>query len=267
MSNFVKPIVVPWDFSEKSEVALLHALMYYEFTKTEIVLLNIVKKKKEVNVALLKLDEKIDKIKTKNDVVIHGIVEVGNIFSTISNFLKTNNATMAIMGTHGMKGFQKITGSWALKVIAGSSCPFIVVHKAPTYKKVKDIVVPIDFRAENKQKIIWTNFLHKLFNAKFYLCYTDTTDKIAKKNLLTNIKVTTEYMNGKGIDYELKKLEGIEENVIEILTLAHKLEASLILVLTTKNIKSIDYMIGVDEQRIIANEENFPIMCINPKNI
>ncbi len=265
MSDYIKPILVTWDFSEKAEEALLHALVYSDFTKVDVVLLNIVKKDKEVDDAVKKIEAKIDEVKAKHGKTIFGMVKVGNIFTTISDVIKETEATMSIMGTHGMKGFQKVTGSWALKVIAGSTSPFIVIQEAPTNHEVRDIVIPIDFRAENKEKVIWANFLHKLFHAKFHLCYSDTKDKISKKRLLSNIKVTSEYMHGKGINYELKKLDGKENSVTEVLNFSKEVNAALILVLTTKNIKAVDYMMGADEQKIIANEEKIPVMCINPR--
>ena len=41
------------------------------------------------------------------------------------------DAEMVIMGTHGIKGMQKFFGSWALKVIANSKVPFIVIQEPP----------------------------------------------------------------------------------------------------------------------------------------
>lgn len=265
MSDYNKPILVTWDFSEKAEEALLHALAYADYTKADVALLHIVKKQKEIEAATKKIEDKIAEVKAKHGRTIHAIVKVGNIFTTISEVIKETEATMAIMGTHGMKGFQKVTGSWALKVVAGSPSPFIVVQEPPKEYEVRQIVLPIDFRAENKEKVIWANFLNKLFHAKFHLCYADTKDRIAKKNLLSNIKVTTEYLIGKGVDFELKKLDGKKDEATETIEFAKEIDAAMIMVLTTKNIKSLDYMMGAEEQKIIANEEKIPVMCINPR--
>ncbi len=50
---------------------------------------------------------------------------------------------------------QKFTGSWALKVIVGSEVPFIVVRDKPHHQeKIRNIIFPIDFRSENKEKVI-----------------------------------------------------------------------------------------------------------------
>jgi len=40
-------------------------------------------------------------------------------------------ALMVVMGTHGIKGMQKLMGSWALKVITSSKVPFIAVQDTP----------------------------------------------------------------------------------------------------------------------------------------
>ena len=265
MAEYNKPILVTWDFSEKAEEALRHALNYSKYTETDVILVHIVKKEKEVESATKKVNDKIEEIKSEFGKKILGIIKVGSIFSTITEIIEETDASFAVMGTHGMKGFQKVTGSWALKVIAGSKSPFIVVQEAPKEHEVRDIIVPIDFRSENKEKLIWTNYLHKLFHAKFHLCYTDTNDKLAKKRLLANIKVAAEYMHSKEIKYEIKKFDGKGGMVTQTINFADEINAALILILTTKNLRSVDYIIGADEQKIISNESKIPVMCINPR--
>ena len=73
------------------------------------------------------------------------IVKTGNIFEEIKSIIGECDAEIAVMGTHGMKGLQKFTGSWALKVIAGSKAPFVVVQDKPTEADIHKIVLPLDF--------------------------------------------------------------------------------------------------------------------------
>ncbi len=261
------PIIVPWDFSEKAEYALQHAINYAKIIDKDIILLHIVKKSKEVEPALQKLNSVIEQYPTADNFKIYAMVKEGSIFTTITEVINDLNAILAIMGTHGRKGLQKILGSWALKVITGSRAPFIVVQAPPkdNDKDVKEIVVPIDFRVENKQKLNWINFLSKLFHTRFYLCYIDDSDRIAKKRILGNIKVAIDFMDNRGIPYEIKKLPGdnLAEETIEF---AHQIDASMIMVTTTRNPKTLDYMFGAEEQEIIANKYQIPVMCINPRD-
>ncbi len=266
--EIINPIIVPWDFTEKAEYALLHAINYAKTLAKDLVLLHIVKKEKEVEPALQRLEEDIKKYADKTDnIPIHGMVKVGDIFSTITDVINGMEASLAVMGTHGMKGLQKILGSWALKVIVGSKAPFIVVQAPPKEEEgeVKKIVVPIDFRIENKQKLNWISFLNELFDTVFYLCYVDDPDKIAKKRILGNIKVAIDFMEARGIPYEIKKLEGddLADATIEF---AHQINAAMIMVMTTRNPKTLDYMFGAEEQEIIANKYQIPVMCINPRD-
>jgi hypothetical protein len=46
---------------------------------------------------------------------------------------------------------------------------------------------------------------------------------------------------------------------------AQKINADLILIVTTKNITFADYMVGASEQSIIANSSRIPVCCVNPK--
>ncbi len=266
MSDSNNPIIVPWDFTEKAEYALLHAINYGNIIQRDIILLHIVKKDKEVEQAQKLLNEKIAEYKKDAKVNIHALVKPGNIFTTITDVINEREAILAVMGTHGRKGLQKLLGSWALKVITGSTAPFIVVQAPPrdTEKQVKEIIVPIDFRIENKQKLTWVSFLSKLFHTKFYLCYVEDPDRIAKKRIYGNIKVAIDFMEEKGIPYDIKKLEGndLSESTVEF---ANNIGAAMIMITTTRNPKTLDYMFGADEQKIIANKYEIPVMTINPR--
>jgi len=164
-----------------------------------------------------------------------------------------------------MKGMQKITGSWALKVIAGSSAPFIVVQAPPVEKEVNDIVVPMDFKIENKAKLTWMFFVNNIFPVKFHLVYVDESDKLAKKRLLGNIKVAVEFLEKKKMVYEIKKIADSGSLADHTINYAKEINASMIIVLTTKNIGTLDYMFAASEQKIIANPYKVPVMCINPQ--
>jgi hypothetical protein len=47
---------------------------------------------------------------------------------------------------------------------------------------------------------------------------------------------------------------------------AQKINADLILIVTTKNITFADYVLGASEQYIIANSSKIPVCCINPRS-
>ncbi len=260
-----KPILVPWDFTDKAEYALQHAFIYSELMNVDIALVHIVKKESEIKEATDKINEKISKVKKDTGRTIFSIVREGSIFTAITELIEEFEASLAIMGTHGMKGLQKITGSWALKVITGSKCPFIVVQDSPKHKELKNIIVPIDFSVEDKEKLVWTKFLAQFLPAKFHLTYVDVTDPIVKKRTKANVVVASKYMSERNIEYDIHKLEGKGDFSALVLEFAKSIDSDLVMIMTTKNIRFQDYILGAEEQKIIANEFKLPIMCINPR--
>lgn len=261
-----KPIIVPWDFSEKAEFALLHAVNISTITNYPIILVHITKRQADNSEYTQRLTTKANEVKQQYGVEISALVRTGNIFNQISDIIAETNAFIAIMGTHGMKGLQKLTGSWALKVITGSKAPFIVVQDRPqSNADVTKIVLPMDFKLEEREKLVWTIFLANVTKCKFYICYTEIGDEIIQKRTISNIKAACTYLESKGINYELHQLPGDEGIAKETIKFAKQIESGMILITTTKNIKFQDYVLGAAEQQIIANDSKIPVMCVNPK--
>lgn len=266
MNELNNPILVPWDFSEKAESALLHAIDYSKLLKKEIGLVHIVKRESEIEDATEKLNAYTQEVEKNHGIKPFPIVKEGSIFTEITEIIEETDATLAVMGTHGMKGLQKLTGSWALKVITGSKSPFVVIQENPQHSDVKNIVFPIDFKSEEKEKLVWANFLSNLFHSKFYLCYVESNDPLVKKRTRGNLKVAVKYLQDKKIDYEMIKLEGKGSSASEAIKFAQEIDARMILIMTTKNIRFQDYVLGASEQQIIANEAKIPVMCVNPRS-
>ena len=261
-----KPIIVPWDYSEKAEFALLHALNISKSTLCPILLVHITKRESDNKENTNKLSLIAKDIADKNGVEISCMVRTGNIFTEISKIVDETDAMIAIMGTHGMKGLQKLTGSWALKVISGSKVPFIVVQDRPqTDADITKIVLPMDFKLEEREKLVWTHFIASIYKCKFYICYAETGDEIIQKRTIGNIKAACAYLESKGINYELHQLSGDDGIANETIKFAQSINSSMIIIMTTKNIKFQDYVLGAAEQHIIANSSKIPVMCVNPK--
>lgn len=261
----MRPIIVPWDFSELSEYALEHAVNIARIVKCDIFLVHITKKQSDVEPAEERLTKYISDIESKYGVKPLYIIKEGSIFTEISDLIEEKNAFFAVMGTHGIKGMQKFTGSWALKVIAGSKSPFIVVQAPPSSKELKNIVFPVDFKFSEKEKLLWAEFISRHFNSKFHLCYTDISDPSFKKKVNSNMILARKYLSGKGVEFEIVKLDGkaISESAIEY---AKEINADMIMISTTKNISFQDYVLGASEQKIIANKEKVPVMTVNPRS-
>jgi len=261
------PIVIPWDFTGIAENALKYAVRISHKINKRIVLLHVAKREKEKEALLADLQRIAKEKQEKYDQTIDAEVVFGKIFKDIGKYAAEVDAEMIIMGTHGMKGMQKITGSWALKVITHASTPFIVVQDAPTKSEFKRVVLPIDFKSEAKEKLNWVNYLQKHYSSQFFILKPNFTDASFIQKTKANIAFCKNFLDHRNVSYELHMAEGEKSFAQETLRFAKKVNADLILIVTTKHISMTDYMLGAQEQYIIANQESIPVMVINPSKL
>jgi nucleotide-binding universal stress UspA family protein len=268
MEEHKKLIVVPWDFTHVAEYALAHAAKISRMVGNDICLLHIIDKDISTGQEEEKrkqLQQIVEENTSKYNRAISYHISKGTIFKAIADFANDKEASLVVMGTHGIKGMQKLTGSWALKVIVKSKVPFIVVQDPPSdQERYHNIVFPIDFRSENKEKIKMAIFMGKFFESKVHMLVVVNTDKNLIKKTNINLNFAIKYLIQNNIEYEIHEISrgDLAEQTIEF---AQKINADLILIVTTKNITFADYVVGASEQYIIANSSKIPVCCVNPK--
>ena len=258
-------ILVPYDFTPISEFALQHAIKFAKTIGGPVSLLHLVKKDKDIAPANQKLKEVVEATFEKYELRLGIIVRTGNIFTDITKITYEYDAKVAFMGTHGIKGMQKVTGSWALKVIADSITPFLIVQAPPKDEEFKNVLFPVDYRFEMKQKLNQAVFLAQYYDLKFVITKpASIASQEIMKRTIRNLKFTQRYFKQHNIDYEIHTVERTNDFAEATLNYISYAKPDLVLITTTKNIGLQDYLLGADEQKIIANEAKIPVMCVNP---
>ncbi len=265
MSNKRSIILVPHDFSEVAENAVKHAVELCRLFKNELYLLHIVEKndkdgQKEAN-------EKLQAIaKTIKDVSkVTAITKRGNIFETIGETADELETNLVVMGTHGIKGLQFITGSRAIKVITSSNAPFVVVQKKGLRPGgFKNIVLPLDLTAKLKAKLYWAAYLGKKFGATFHVFVKEEKDEFLAKNVRNNLAAAESLFMQEGIKYTVTHDTEGGDFADQVISFASGNDADLIVIMTNEG--RVSFKFGPDDQRIIANVAQIPVMCVNPKD-
>lgn len=266
MEKLERPIIVPWDFSQVAENAFQHAVNISKALNRDILLLHVVNEEKDKELKRVELDASIEKLGNEYGKKPFAEVVSGSIFHAIGKTAKELKAEMIIMGTHGMVGAQKLFGSRALKVVVSSRIPFLVVQDKPVKKTIDTILLPIDFKSENKEKANWIYYLARNFGARFIILKSRAKDKGFKRKILSNIKYVETFLKGHDIEYEIVTASGSQSFKKEIVTFATEHNADLVLIMATRDIRWVDYMMGAPEQYILSNPANLPVMCMNPRH-
>ena len=268
MDESQKLIVVPWDFTPVADHALAHAVKISRMVRNDVCLLHIIDsgiKESAEGEKKVMLQHVAEENSKKYNITISAEIKKGSIFTAIAEFVNEKDASLVVMGTHGMKGMQKLTGSWALKVIVRSKVPFIVVQDPPAdQERYHDIVFPVDFRRENKEKTKMAIYMGKYLDSKIHILFTSATDPSLIKRTKVNINFAIRYLIQNNIEYEIHEIPrgNFAQQTIDF---AVRINADLLLIVTTKNITFADYMVGASEQYIIANSSKIPVCCVNPR--
>jgi nucleotide-binding universal stress UspA family protein len=263
-----KFVIVTWDFTELSDHALQHAIKISKMVGTEIELLHILGKK-EPPERETERSRELEQIAAGNEkktgIPTTFTVRRGKIFSEIAEYASDQGASMVIMGTHGIRGSQKLFGSWALRVVVGSKVPFLVVQDPPgDLEKYENIVFPVDYHTENREKLKMAIFMGKYFDSKIHILKLEVKDKFLKKKLNTTMNFAIKYLIQNNISYEIHEIPPDAHLGKETLSFAAKINADLIIILITRK---IGIVIGAFEQYLLANSSKIPVLCINPRSM
>ena len=165
-----KKILVPTDFTSVGDTAIQHAVSVSQAIAAEIFVLHVIAEKKFISEARLKIDTLAQRVKAEYGIKVETMIRIGSIFEDIDAVATEIDATLIIMGTHGLRGMQFLTGGRALRIVTDSTIPFIIVQeKGISSNGYDDIVVPLDLHKETKQKLNLVASMAKYFNSKVYL--------------------------------------------------------------------------------------------------
>ena len=269
MSDEKKKILVPMDFTKVADCAMNHAMKLAERTGAEVCLFHVVDKPTHIDEAMTKLNMEVDRARVwSSKVTVKPLVRVGSVYEDIGEAAAEIGAGLIIMGTHGMRGMQFITGSRALRVITNSTVPFIVVQERNVKEAgYRDIVVPMDLHKETRHKLTLVADMAQYFKSRVHLVVPKENDEFLHNQLVNHMKFANTYLKDRGIEHESAILdEGSDDFVKGVIRYAVKVDADLIAIVNMLQ-ESLFGVLGVpNEQEIITNEPMVPVMCMNPLN-
>src|SRR5690554_2579272 len=256
--------IVPHDFTSVGDAALKYALFLAKPRKTSIMLLHIVSSKSKSKAALEKLEQIIGNLDLDvGDGTVEAKVIEGNIFEDISKIAEENDARVIIMGTHGAVGMQKLFGSYAMKVVANSSVPFLVVQDGVDQSNLNRIVVPITTSKESLQIIHIAGEIAKTFDSTIYVIAEHQSDQRLSQQLKIRISLVKNQFEEKGVEAEIEIIKVKKSFQRSIIEYAKDKNCNLIAV--AHDSSGLLSQFEKYTQDLITNDENIPCLVVNAK--
>jgi len=269
-------LLVPYDFTSVGDFALEHALGIAKTIDYDVFVFHVINKETRAKIKRdnlpddyveQELQKLVEKASVDNKVYVKYITREGSIFTDIAAVAKEIKARFVVMGTHGKKGMQHLTGSWALKVISASEVPFIVVQEKHFRHGYKNIVFPIDDSIESKQKVKWAIHIAKIFNSIIHIISTNETNSESRARVYRNTQQIIKIFEENHIEYIHKVNEEKEGNFAKaVINYADYIEADLIMIMTEPDALLPVFNWGKWDEQILFNTSKIPVMCVNPRD-
>ena len=258
-------ILAPTDFTTVGDAALQHANIFAQRMQKTITILHVIDSYSEKTEAMERLQPLAAANQKATGIHTDFTTSTGSIFEQIGHAADILNAAFVVMGTHGITGMQKITGSKALKVISKSHKPFVVVQKVPSNNPYKTIIVPMSYQPESKQSLFHIMHIAKLFNATCHIIHDTNNDPHLENNIKNNVAYAESFLSDNGIEFRTASVDITLGDFNEsVLRYAKHHHADLITLITPQNISLIEFLMQPAEQFMIANQDGIPVMCIHP---
>ena len=230
--------------------------------KGEIIVLHVVEKDAQAEETHKKLKPIVDEI-IASGIPAQSKVVSGDFLKQVPSVAEIMEVQLIIMGTHGRRGIQHLVGSYAMKIITGSAIPFIVVQDRKVPQKYSNIVFPIDLSAETKLKLEMTASMAKHLGSTVHIFAVKNNDPFNKKAMDANLAYAKKYFTQQNVPLEVAISEEEGDFSKQCIHHAVSVEADLIAIINL-NYRSLNPMFKQDEEALITNEAQIPVLTVNP---
>lgn len=280
----VRKILIPYDFSETAELALEHAKFMAKLHKAEIHLLHVIEsysftsaishafgksqsefEEKIESSANERLQQLADSLHHDSGMSVTFTAEVGKIYKRIVSFAEEWQASLIIMGTHGVSGFQELlVGSNTFRVVMASPCPVLSVQTHSTRVGFKNIILPIDNSQSSRQKVKHALELAKHYNSVVHVLGLMTmSDSELQRKFELKVHQVANYLEEHEVTIT-SKIFKTDNTAATTLEYAGQVNGDLVLIMTDQVGSSL--FMGNSAQQIV-NQSKIPVLSVRPEEM
>ncbi len=265
----MKTIIVPLDFSDESLTGLNLALMLANKTGANIQMVHVTgkstgdyyeQKEKENQLAKSKFEEILQKYKGKSNSTLSYTITEGKVFKEIADLADKYEDVLTVLSTHGGSGFEELfIGGNAYKITSHSRNPVITVRRSKIPSNIDNIVLPLDFTFQTREKVPYTAKLAKIFKSKIHILPISLSKiKSTEKKLLQYTQQVASYLGSHKIPYTVEHLHGSNRTDLT-LDYARSIDADLISIMTEQEKSASNLLLGNYAHQFI-NKALIPVL-------
>jgi nucleotide-binding universal stress UspA family protein len=276
----MKKILVAVDFSECSINALEHAITIANKAEAEVEMIFVIKPDSSRDMftegpqtlsAMVKdkFDELVEKYHHrlgKNKITY--LIREGKVYNEIIKEADRKEIFLVMAGTHGSSGFEEFwIGSNAFRIVSALRKPVITIRGGVNIKRhLEKIVLPLDSTPETRQKVPFTAYMAKIFDAEVHVLrvYTSTVKAVIRK-VDSYSEQVVKHLEEENVKYVLDSVQAdnLTDATIEY---ALRINANLISIMTEQETAAKNLVLGPYAQQMV-NHSPIPVLSIHPKEL
>ncbi|CAL2060804.1 universal stress protein [Tenacibaculum sp. 190524A05c] len=270
----MKRVLVPVDFSNQSENALITAANFAKKFDFELVILHMLEisnavvtnnvTTKETIFYLKLIEKKLNEFLDKDylrDIKITPIIKHYKIFSELNELYEEEKITFVMMGSQGATGFKELfIGSNAQKVIRNSDVPVLVIKNKPMHT-FENAIFACDFSEDSIDAYKKARKFAKRINCKMKMVYVNTPSKSFKSSAEMR-EIVREFFEKAGTSaHHIKDVQYISDYTIEsgIINFAQNHNADII-AMATHGRKGLAHFFDGSITEDVANHSPLPVL-------
>ncbi|MEI8202794.1 MAG: hypothetical protein WCH34_07260 [Bacteroidota bacterium] len=186
---------------------------------------------------------------------------------TVFDIAENNNAIMTIMAVDKAKPNLNAPRK-VLKLARKSRIPFLLVqNKTPYPSQFKNIVLPVDFLQQTKEKALWASYFHRFNESIIHAITTPYKDEYYRMHSKNNLKFIQRMYHNLDVEYQTLEIAGANLKLDQAaIDYAAKIDAALVVIMTTLDYNIDDMIMGPPELKLIQNQHQIPVLCLNQRN-
>ncbi len=266
-------ILLPTNFTSKTEIAFEQSILFSLKTGLDIVLLHVIPNLSMINNTSVSIDMVQEKLSQLSEIYLQETgkkaqtrIEVGKVTQQILLLEKEIQPAYIFLGSDVSK---KESSSITLKIIDSVNCPIVIFAGNFNRKGCEKIVLPLDLTKETKQKVDHTIKLAKIYNSAVHIisatCFTDELELEKLRKQLNQVRSIFDKLKIKTEIKLIKTTNDIEIMANSINDYADDIEADLIVIMTRQETKIQKFFVGSMATELIR-KSSVPILCISPKH-
>jgi len=186
------------------------------------------------------------------------MVRVGSQpYSVIKDVATEINPALVVLKTGG--------GTYTVKILSGTSTPFLVIQGPPTCEILHHISFPINFLNQHNEKlrrlVLFSNYFP---NAVMHVITPSGKGTPKERVISSNLELMTKVLDDQQISTNFITHDHKKNTAESILELS---KGTNMIVIQMENTSPVNkFFFGLREEKLIVNVDKIPVLCFNNDN-